>query len=399
MQVSKSDLKNKGTKPVGYLLIAGILFIAFNLRPALAGVGPLVDQIRNSTGLSNSMLGLLTTLPLLAFGVVSSFTALFTRRFGIGGTLLGAMFLLAAGIGIRSLNGMLPLYLGTILFGVAIAFGNVLLPSLTKWKFSSKSGFITSLYSSVLGIGSSLASGISVPLADRCKWGWRGSLAIWALPALLAFFIWLPQLNRLKNTEPQRSYRKAMKELGKSTVAWKIAVFMGLQSLTFYVILAWLPAILHGRGYNDEFSGWMLSLSQATGILGSLFIPLWAGKRTDQRSVVTFLAVLETIGILGLIFPQIGLVSIWVSLIGFVLGGTFGLALLFIVLRSKDAQATTELSGMAQSIGYLIAATGPIIFGSLFDLTGNWNDSLILLLLIVFLKLYTGLGAAKNRQL
>lgn len=399
MQVSKSDLKNKGTKPVGYLLIAGILFIAFNLRPALAGVGPLVDQIRNSTGLSNSMLGLLTTLPLLAFGVVSSFTALFTRRFGIGGTLLGAMFLLAAGIGIRSLNGMLPLYLGTILFGVAIAFGNVLLPSLTKWKFSSKSGFITSLYSSVLGIGSSLASGISVPLADRCKWGWRGSLAIWALPALLAFFIWLPELNRLKNTEPQRSYRKAMKELGKSTVAWKIAVFMGLQSLTFYVILAWLPAILHGRGYNDEFSGWMLSLSQATGILGSLFIPLWAGKRTDQRSVVTFLAVLETIGILGLIFPQIGLVSIWVSLIGFVLGGTFGLALLFIVLRSKDAQATTELSGMAQSIGYLIAATGPIIFGSLFDLTGNWNDSLILLLLIVFLKLYTGLGAAKKSQL
>lgn len=399
MQVSKSDLKNKGTKPVGYLLIAGILFIAFNLRPALAGVGPLVDQIRNSTGLSNSMLGLLTTLPLLAFGVVSSFTALFTRRFGIGGTLLGAMFLLAAGIGIRSLNGMLPLYLGTILFGVAIAFGNVLLPSLTKWKFSSKSGFITSLYSSVLGIGSALASGISVPLADRFKWGWRGSLAIWALPALLAFFIWLPQLNRLKNTEPQRSYRKAMKELGKSTVAWKIAVFMGLQSLTFYVILAWLPAILHGRGYNDEFSGWMLSLSQATGILGSLFIPLWAGKRTDQRSVVTFLAVLETIGILGLIFPQIGLVSIWVSLIGFVLGGTFGLALLFIVLRSKDAQATTELSGMAQSIGYLIAATGPIIFGSLFDLTGNWNDSLILLLLIVFLKLYTGLGAAKKSQL
>ena len=399
MPISQSDLKSKETKSGRYLLIAGFLFIAFNLRPALAGVGPLVSHIRDSSGLSNSMLGLLTTLPLIAFGVMSSFTSLFTRRFGIGGTLLGAMFLLAIGIGLRSLNGIVPLFLGTILLGVAIAFGNVLLPSLVKWKFSSNSGFITSLYSAVLAIGSSVASGISVPLADQFHWGWKGALAIWAIPALFALSIWIPQVNRLKNTEQERSYRNAMKELGKSRVAWKIALFMGLQSLTFYAILAWLPAILQGRGYDDEFSGWMLSLSQATGIAGSLFIPAWAGKKPDQRGIVAFLSVLETIGILGLIFPQVGLVSVWVSLIGFVLGGTFGLSLLFIVLRSKDAQATTELSGMAQSIGYLIAATGPIIFGSLFDLTGNWNDSLLLLLLIVLIKLYTGLGAAKNRKL
>ena len=163
--------------------------------------------------------------------------------------------------------------------------------------------------------------------------------------------------------------------------------------------MAWLPAILQGRGFNDEFSGWMLSLSQTTGIAGSLVIPFWAGKKLDQRSIVSFLATLETVGILGLLFPQIGLVSVWVSLLGFVIGGTFGLALLFIVLRSKDAHTTTDLSGMAQSIGYLLAASGPIIFGSLFDLTGNWNYSLALLLLVVFIKLYTGLGAAKNRKI
>ena len=399
MPISQTFLRNKESKIGRYLLIAGILFIAFNLRPALASVGPLISHIRNSTGLSNSMLGLLTTLPLLAFGVVSSLTSLFTRRFGIGGTLLGALFLLVAGIGFRSFNGIVPLFAGTLLFGVAIAFGNVLLPSLVKWKFSSNSGFITSLYSGVLGIGSAVASGISVPLADQFQLGWRGSLAVWVIPALLAFLIWLPQLNHLKNTDQQRGYRKAMKALGKSPVAWKIAIFMGLQSLTFYAILAWLPAILQGRGYDDAFSGWMLSLSQALGIAGSVIIPIWAGKKRDQRNIVTFLLVLETIGIVGLLFPQVGLVSLWVSLIGFVLGGTFGLALLFIVLRSKDAQTTTELSGMVQSAGYLIAATGPVIFGSLFDMTGNWNDSLLLLLLVAGLKLYTGLGAAKNTKL
>ncbi len=295
MPIFHAELNNKGSKAGRYLLIAGILFIAFNLRTALTSIGPLISHIRASTGLPNSVLGLLTTLPMIAFGVVSSFTGLFTRRFGIGGTLLGALFLLAAGIVIRSLNGIVPLFLGTILLGVAIAFGNVLLPSLVKWKFSSISGFITSLYVGVMSIGSSVSAGLSVPLADQVGWGWRGSLAIWAVPTLLALFIWIPQLGQLKNVDQQRSYRKAMKVLGKSPVAWKIAFFMGLQSLTAYVIMAWLPAILQGRGYDEAFSGWMLSLSQALGIAGSLIIPLWAGKRMEQRNIVVFLAVLETV--------------------------------------------------------------------------------------------------------
>ncbi|HET8736524.1 MAG TPA: MFS transporter [Pricia sp.] len=376
-------------------MIAGILCIAINLRPALAGVGPLISDIREATGLSNSMLGLLTTLPLMAFGAVSTLTPLFTRRFGIGGTLLGAMLLLAGGIGIRSLGGIFSLYFGTLLLGIAIALGNVLLPSLTKRNFSSNSGLITSMYSAVMAIGASLAAGISVPLAHGLGLGWRGSLGVWAIIALVAVFVWMPQLPRLKKSELKRSYLKAMKALGKSRMAWQVAIFMGLQSLTFYVILAWLPEILQGRGFDANFSGWMLSLSQATGIFGSLAVPILAGRRRDQRSIVLFLVVIEVIGLLGLLFPEVGMVWLWVSLIGFVLGGTFGLALLFIVLRSHDSDSATELSGMAQSIGYVIAATGPIIFGSIFDVTGSWKYSLILLLGIVLIKLWMGLGAAK----
>jgi CP family cyanate transporter-like MFS transporter len=186
-----------------------------------------------------------------------------------------------------------------------------------------------------------------------------------------------------------------MKALGKNPVAWKIALFMGTQSMTFYIILAWLPEILRTRGYEAGFSGWMLSLSQATGIIGSIAIPLWAGKNTHQKNIVIFLCVLETIGITGLLFAVGGLVWLWVSLIGFVLGGCFGLALLFIVLRSKDVDTTTELSGMAQSIGYLVAATGPILFGGLFDISGGWTYPLIMLFGLVFIKLYTGIGAGK----
>ena len=399
MSLFSSYSKPVSNKSGNALLIVGILFIAINLRPAIATVGPLVSQIRESTGLSNSMLGLLTTLPLLAFGIVSSLTSLVTRRFGIGYTLLGAMLLIAIGIGIRSLDGIFYLFFGTILFGIGIAFGNVLLPSLTKQNFPKKSGIITSLYSAVMAIGASLAAGVSVPLSHSYGLGWRGTLGIWSILAIVALFVWIPQVSRFKKPLQTGSFIKAMLALVNKSLAWKIALFMGLQSMTFYIILAWLPEILQSRGFDPHFSGWMLSLSQATGIAGSVAVPLWASRKKNQQGIVLILCIFEAIGVLGLLFSQMNMIVVWVSLIGFVLGGCFGLALLFIVLRSKDTTTTTELSGFAQSIGYLVAATGPIIFGKIFDLTGNWTYPLLLLLVIVAVKLYAGLGAGSEAKL
>jgi len=389
--------KQAVVKPSQALLIVGIVFIAINLRPALASVGPLINDIRAATGLSSMLLGLLTTLPLLAFGAVSILTPLFTKRFGIGGTLLWALMLLSVGIIVRSIDWIPALYLGTLMLGIAIAFGNVLLPSLTKRNFAAHSGFVTSLYSSVMGLGAALAAGLSVPLAQQFDLGWRGSMGVWALLAVVAFFVWLPQVRRLKKDGTTRSYLHALKTMGRSVLAWQVALFMGVQSFSFYVILTWLPALLQSRGYGADFAGWMLSLSQATGILGSFVIPFIAGRKADQRSIVVILIVFELLALVGLLMPQLGPVSLWVAVIGFVLGGTFGLALLFIVLRSGDTETATELSGMAQSVGYLIAAIGPVLFGRLFDLTGSWYVPLLLLIVMAVLRLLFGLAAGRPR--
>lgn len=391
--MSNPLVQQKKIKP---LLLIGILVIALNLRPSLASLGPLVNSIRTSTGLSNLLLGLLTTLPLIAFGVVSMLAPVFTKKFGIGRVLFAALALLTLGILIRSMAWLPALYIGTMLLGVAIAFGNVLLPTLTKQNFASNSGLITSLYSSTMAIGASLAAGLSVPLAVEFNLGWRGSLRIWALLSFIAFLIWIPQLWRLKKVKTDRNYLQSMKNMIKQPLAWKVALFMGLQSYAFYVILAWLPDLLMSRGYNNETAGWMLSLSQATGILGSLTIPFIAGKRKNQRSVVVFLIGLEIVSLFGLLFPSLGPEWIWISTIGFVLGGSFGLALLFLVLRSSSTETATELSGMAQSIGYFIAATGPVLIGSLFDFTGSWSYPLMALIFIAVLKLFAGLEAAKE---
>lgn len=381
------------------LLVAGIILIALNLRPALSGVGPLVAMIREATGLSNTMLGLLTTLPLIAFGILSTLTPLFTRKYGIEKVLSGALILLTVGVLMRGIGYVSTLFLGTVLLGIAIAFGNVLLPALVKRDFDKRSGFMTSLYSGMMGLGASLAAGLSVPLANNLPGSWKTSLGIWGVVSLMAFLIWYPQVQHSKPTSKKRSFKKAMKSLSSSMLAWKVALFLGLQSFAFYVILAWLPDILISRDFSSAEAGWLLSLSQITGVVGSVSIPYIAAKKNDQRLLVWILTLFEAISLTGLWLGNNWAVPLWVSLLGFAMGGSFGLALLFIVLRSTDSETTAELSGMSQSIGYLLAAVGPIIIGLTYDATGSWDVALFILFGTVFLKLYMGIGAGKRKNL
>lgn len=387
----------KLTAPKNFFLLLGIIFVALNLRPAIASVGPLVSTIRIDTGLSNTLLGLLTTLPLLAFGVVSTLTPLFTKRLGIEGTIFGALCLLTIGILLRVIPLGIALFGGTLLIGIAIAFGNVLLPSLVKRDFPTKTGVMTSIYSSMLGIGAALGAGISVPLAKGVGLGWRWSLGAWAVLSIIALLIWIPQLRKQTIPKQTRSFRKSLKALLNSKVAWHVAIFMGLQSLAFYVILAWLPEILQDRGIAVAEAGWVLSLSQATGVLGTFLIPTWAERISNQRLIVWLLVILEAVSLVGLMVPDAFLVGLWASLIGFSLGGSFGLALLFIVHRTTNAETATELSGMAQSVGYLLAAIGPTLFGGIHDITGAWFLPLIMLLVVAIAKLIFGLQAASSK--
>src|ERR671917_1537329 len=180
----------------GVLLVSGIVLLAANLRPALTGVAPLIGQIRMDTGVSNGVAGLLTTLPLLAFGLLSPVAPLLARWFGMERALLASLLLLAAGILLRSEGAVVALFLGTAVLGAAIVAGNVLLPSLIKREFPEHAGLMTSVYSTALAISAALAAGVSVPIMDLTGIGWRGSLALWALPALLGAVAWIPQLRR-----------------------------------------------------------------------------------------------------------------------------------------------------------------------------------------------------------
>ena len=354
------------------LLVAGIVIAGANLRAALTSVGPLVGEIRADTGISGGAAGLLTTLPLICFAALSLLAPVLARRFGTRRVLTGGLILLAAGIALRSAPPVAALFAGTVVLGLAIAVGNVLLPSLVKADFPTHTGLLMGVYITVMNAGAALGAGVSVPLAHQGDLGWRGALGVWALLALVAVVVWLPLLRGDRPAGASAGDEGRGSDSGglwRSPLAWQVTLFMGLQSVVFYASIAWLPVVLQGVGLSAAQAGWMVSLMQFVGIPAALFAPILAGRRPSQRGFLAAAALLSGAGILGLLLSGGAATVLWVSILGIGQGASISLALTLFALRTTDAREAAALSGMAQSVGYLLAASGPFLFGVLHDLT------------------------------
>lgn len=381
------------------LLVLGIVLLAANLRPALTSVASLIGQIRADTGLSNGAAGLLTALPLLAFGLLAPSAPRLARRFGMERTLLASLIALAAGILLRSQGAVAALFFGTAVLGAAIAVGNVLLPALVKREFPERVGFMTSVYVTALAISAALAAGVSLPISDVSGVDWQGSLALWALLAFVAVVVWLPRLGSDRSANGSDRTTGRIGGLWRSPLAWQVTLFMGLQSLAYYATLAWLPAILREGGMGAAQAGWMLALAQTVGIATMFLAPILAGRRPSQQGVVTASVALSGAGTLGLLVAGGSFTVLWVVLLGLGQGACFSLALAFFALRAPDAEHAAALSGMAQSFGYLLAAIGPFLFGVLRDATHAWTVPLSLLFALTVCLLIVGLGAARDARI
>jgi len=379
------------------LLVLGIVLLAANLRPAFTALSPLIGEIRADTGISNGVAGLLTALPLLVFGLLSPIAPRLAGRFGMESVLLASMLVLAAGILLRSAGTVAALFFGTVILGAAIAVGNVLLPSLVKREFPERAGLMTSTYSTALAVSAAIAAGASFPIADQVGVGWQVSLALWALPAFVAVLAWLPQIRGGRGANDYARASHGVGDLWRSALAWQVTLFMGLQSLGYYVTLTWLPAILQEEaGMDASRAGWMLALAQAVGIASMFLAPVLAGRRPSQQGVVVAAVTLAGSGALGLLVAAGTVTALWVVLLGLGQGACFSLALTFFALRAPDSEHAATLSGMAQSVGYLLAAVGPFLFGVLRDATHAWSVPLALLFAVAVCLLITGLGAARD---
>jgi CP family cyanate transporter-like MFS transporter len=377
------------------LLVLAIVLVSLNLRSALTVIGPLIRDLRAGDGLSGAAVGLLAAAPLLAFGAISPLGPRLSARFGIERTLVACMLLLTASLALRPLPSVVLLFAGTLAAGAAIAVANVLLPALVKRRFGEHATFVTGIYSVALGLGAALAAGLAVPSERWLGDSWRAALAVWAVPALLSALIWLPLLGG----PPRRGSAAAgiRVNLWRDRVAWSVTCYMALLAVQFYSQVAWLPEIYRHEGMSKGAAGALLSLSLFVGIPCGFLVGALAGRLRDQRPIVWGAGLVLLAGWIGVLLAPSAAPSLWAILLGLGFGTGFTLVLSLFVLRADDTSHAVALSGMAQSVGYALAAVGPIAVGALHDATGGWSVPLVVLIGVGVVDLAVGLLAGSAR--
>ncbi|WP_449354984.1 CynX/NimT family MFS transporter [Virgibacillus natechei] len=384
------------------LLVAGVIIISFNLRPAITAVGPLVGMIQDDLGLASWSIGILTSLPLFGFAVMSPVAPWLGNKYTNEIVLIGGMITLAIGILLRLVPMSVFLFGGTLLIGLGIAVANVLLPGVLKERFPNQVPLMTGVYSTAMGLVAALASGVSIPLANAAGLGWELSLAVWVIPALMGVAIWVYFfIQRRSANEVKVQYIAASDtRMWRSRLAWQVAVFLGLQAFIYYVVIAWLPEIVQGSGISTNAAGWILSYCQFVGLPFGFLVPVIAGKLKSQSTLTVGICLLALLGSIGLLFSEIYVIMIAsVTLLGIATGSLFPLALAFLGMRAAGPRQAAELSGMAQALGYFLAAIGPILMGYLRDVANGWQLPLIILVIVIVVMTITGFGAGRNRTI
>lgn len=376
------------------LLLTGIMLLALNLRPAAVSVGPVLEEVRRSLGMSTQLASVLTSLPVLAFAVFGAMAPLFSRLFGIHRATLLSLFAIAVGLFSRALASNDLVFLGlsaVALAGMAVA--NVLLPSLVKRHFPDRIGPVTALYSTVIAVSLTMALVLTVPVSTG-RGGWRTGLAVWGVLAVLAAVPWLGLVRHDRSGPPPAKTIRVV-DVARTRLGLAMAGFFGIQSLQAYAIFGWFATLWRDAGYSAGRAGLLVGLVAATAIPLSLFVPAAAAWARDPRALVIGVCCCFPLGYAGLLVAPHALAIPAALALGV---GTvaFPLALVLIGLRSRTPAGTAALSSVTQALGYCLAVIGPFGVGLLHDATGGWTWPLVALALLeaphILLALYVGRG-------
>lgn len=380
-----------------YLGVCFIL-IGLNLRTVFSSFSALLAQVTADAQLTSAHITLLTTVPVFLLGICAPAAPVLARRFGTERAILACVALLAVGLGARGLGTVEALVLGTFASGAAIAVCNVLVPVLIKYYFPARQGTMSGAFTAATCASAALAVGLTHPIYEATG-SWREGLALWALPAVLALALFAPaavtSATRLSGAVRVSSDRSG--SLHRSPTAWYATGFMVLQAMMSFSVFTWLAPILHWRGLGEGAAGFMVAVSIMLQVVGSLAAPAVAARCADQRSI-NVVAAIAAGGCFALcIFGPLSLIWIWTGLLGLGQGSMTALALAMAVFRTRDANATSQLSGMIQGLGYGIGASGTLLVGMLHGFTGGFGAAGVMFLLIGAVGAYFGSRAGRAR--
>jgi CP family cyanate transporter-like MFS transporter len=376
----------------GWLLVSALALTGVSMRTAVTSVGATLDEIERGLHTTSSMSGVLTTLPVVCFAGLGAIAPRLSGRLGAHRLLVIALLTSALGLVTRAMVDSIWAFLLLSLLALSGgAIANVLLPSLVKAHFPDRIGPMTAVYTTALAVGTTIGAGLTVPIGDLGN-GWRFGIASWALFVVVAVLPWLPTLRH--DIRPDAARRLGASHLARSRTAWILTAFFATQSMQAYMAFGWFARFMHAHGVAESTAGWMVALLSAMGIPISMIAPNVPPRH--HRALVSVLAGCYAVAYVGLGVAPVGGAWAWMVLTG-IGSGMFPVVLTMIGLRSRSPESTSALSAFVQSIGYIVAGTGPLLFGVAYGVTGSWVLPLTLLWVSLALAWVTGLLACAPR--
>lgn len=404
------------------LVFVSILLVGANLRAPFTSIAPLLSDIQKTLNLSATSSGMMVTLPLIAFMLFSPLVPKLSAKKGLEATIMFGLMLIAFGVVLRSCGYTWSLYVGTFFIGLGIAIENVLLPSWVKSRFPTQIALLTSSYVVSMGGFAALTSIAVVPLSQFSGGGWQLPSVLMMVFPLLAFMgclaqHWLSTVLEKKHAQRSGSSERVtstassegtnspspyllpkdtLPHLLTSALAWQITFFLGLNSFLYYVACTWLPAIAASAHFSIEQAGNIHGVLQLCTALPGLVMPPLVKKCKDQKQLAFLTSLINLIAIAGIFILPSGL-YVWAALLGFGVGASFLLALIFIGLRTHSVRQSTLLSSLAQTTGYFIAAFGPVLMGTIHDAQGTWSAVLMVCFVVGVLMTFCGVLAGRDK--
>ncbi len=335
---------------------------------------------------------MLVTIPVLCFSLAAFAGPPIRAILGEERALFVMGAALFIGVALRPVGPVWSLFAGTVLCGLAVAVMNVMMPGIVRRRFPGHVGEMTAAFTMALSIGAGLAAGFTIPIRTALGGSLAWALGVWALPAAVALVVWMPQL---RVSRPVAQAGGIAIGLLRDRLAWLITIYFGLQSMVFYILLSWLPAIYRANGTDPSTAGAVLGVVTAVGLVGNLAAPIVASRLRDQRAVVWATSGLTILGLAGILLAPTQTAFVWATILGVGTGGAFSIALLLLASGNLDAASTARLSSMALGLGYLIAAPGPFLAGLVHAASQSWQLLLIMTIGLSAVQLVAGLGAAR----
>ena len=371
------------------LLAVGLLLVAFNFRPSITSIPPVIEIIRADVQLGYTAVSLLTTIPTFLIGLFAFVAAPTARRVGRERAIFWAVVLITLSTGLRLWGSNVVVLFGTtVLVGAGIAVSQALVPAVVLDYFSDRAAFVTGLYTASLGLGAAVAAGATAVLADVLG-SWPAALAFWAIPGAIAAAVFVPIVRSETTSSPDDSTAKQLP--WSQSGAWILAAFFSLDNVLYFSQITWIAPRYVELGWNAERAGVLLTLFILAQMAGSLGISALGDRWRDRRPWLVLTIALNAIGLVGIVwFPLVSPWG-WALLAGVGLGGLFALILTLPVDLAQDAEVADRLTPMMLGVGYIVGSTGPLAIGWVRDSVGSYEPAFVgLIVLAIGMLAMTG---------